>query len=151
MAAQHSQSLEAWFTNVPGLVVVGPSTPYDAKGLLTAAICHDNPVIFLETKLLYVEGGNGPLPEENYAIPIGRADVKREGTDVTVVATIAMVPRPLGSAHTARRNRCRGYQSRTLKPLDEETILNSVGKTNRVLIVHDLDTGGGASRVGHRG
>ena len=98
MAAQHSQSLEAWFTNVPGLVVVGPSTPYDAKGLLTAAIRHDNLVIFLETKLLYVEGGYGPLPEKNYAIPIGRADVKREGTDVTVVATMTMVPRALLAA-----------------------------------------------------
>ena len=145
MAAQHSQSLEAWFTNVPGLVVVGPSTPYDAKGLLTAAIRDDNPVIFLETKLLYVEGGNGPVPEENYAIPIGKAEVKREGTDVTVVATIAMVPRALSAARTLEREgiSVEVINPRTLKPLDEETILNSVRKTNRVLIVHEAWTTGG--------
>jgi 2-oxoisovalerate dehydrogenase E1 component len=145
MAAQHSQSLEAWFTHVPGLVVVGPSTPYDAKGLLTAAIRDDNPVIFLETKLLYVEGGNGPVPEESYAIPIGKADVKREGTDVTVVATMAMVPRALSAARTLEREgiSVEVIDPRTLKPLDEETILNSVEKTNRVLIVHEAWTTGG--------
>jgi len=145
MAAQHSQSLEAWFTHVPGLVVVGPSTPYDAKGLLTAAIRDDNPVIFLETKLLYVDGGNGPVPEESYAIPIGKADVKREGTDVTVVATMAMVPRALSAARTLEREgiSVEVVDPRTLKPLDEETILNSVEKTNRVLIVHEAWTTGG--------
>ena len=145
MAAQHSQSLEAWFTHVPGLVVVGPSTPYDAKGLLTAAIRDDNPVVFLETKLLYVEGGNGPVPEESYAIPIGKADVKREGTDVTVVATMAMVPRALSAARTLEREgiSVEVVDPRTLKPLDEETILNSVEKTNRVLIVHEAWTTGG--------
>ena len=130
---------------MPGLVVVGPSTPYDAKGLLTAAIRHDNPVIFLETKLLYVEGGNGSLPEENYAIPIGRADVKREGADVTVVATMTMVPRALLAARRLERDgiSVEVVDLRTLKPLDEETILNSVGKTNRVLIVHEAWTTGG--------
>jgi 2-oxoisovalerate dehydrogenase E1 component len=145
LAAQHSQSLEAWFTHVPGLVVVGPSTPYDAKGLLTAAIRDDNPVIFLETKLLYVEGGNGPVPEESYAIPIGKADVKREGTDVTVIATMAMVPRALSAARTLEREgiSVEVVDPRTLKPLDEETILNSVKKTNRVLIVHEAWTTGG--------
>ncbi|MEE2689491.1 MAG: dehydrogenase E1 component subunit alpha/beta [Pseudomonadota bacterium] len=145
MAAQHSQSLEAWFTHVPGLVVIGPSTPYDAKGLLTAAIRDDNPVIFLETKLLYVEGGNGPVPEENYAIPIGKADVKREGTDITVIATMAMVPRVLSAARTLEREgiSVEVVDPRTLKPLDEETILNSVMKTNRALIVHEAWTTGG--------
>ena len=88
LAAQHSQSLEAWFAHVPGLVVMAPSTPYDAKGLLAAAIRDDNPVIFLEHKALYAV--KGPVPAEPYAIPLGRADIKRDGTDVTVVATQAM-------------------------------------------------------------
>ena len=145
LGAQHSQSLEAWFTHVPGLVVVGPSTPYDAKGLLTAAIRDNNPVIFLETKLLYVEGGNAPVPEENYAIPIGKADLKREGTDITVVATMAMVPRALSAARILEREgiSVEVVDPRTLKPLDEETILNSVMKTNRLLIVHEAWTTGG--------
>ncbi len=90
LGAQHSQSLEAWFCHVPGLVVMAPSTPYDAKGLLTAAIRDDNPVIFLEHKLLYVQS-KGPVPAEPYAIPIGKADVKRAGGHVTVIATMAMV------------------------------------------------------------
>ena len=99
----------------------------------------DNPVIFLETKLLYVEGGNGPVPEENYAIPIGKADVKREGTDVTVVATMAMVPRALSAARTLEREgiSVEVVDPRTLKPLDEETILNSVMKTNRCVTVEE--------------
>ena len=145
LGAQHSQSLEAWFTHVPGLVVVGPSTPYDAKGLLTAAIRDNNPVIFLETKLLYVEGVNAPVPEENYAIPIGKADLKREGTDITVVATMAMVPRALSAARILEREgiSVEVVDPRTLKPLDEETILNSVMKTNRLLIVHEAWTTGG--------
>ena len=97
LAAQHSQSLEAWFAHVPGLVVVAPSSPYDAKGLLTAAIRDDNPVIFLEHKLLYL-GQSGPVPEEPYAIPLGKAAIKREGTDVTMVAT-----RPWCSRRCRRR------------------------------------------------
>ena len=145
MAAQHSQSLEAWFTHVPGLVVVGPSTPYDAKGLLVAAIRDDNPVIFLETKLLYVEGGSSPVPEDLYAIPLGKADVKREGTDVTIVATMAMVPRAMSAARVLEREgiSVEVVDPRTLKPLDEETILESVKKTNRLLIVHEAWTTGG--------
>ncbi len=96
LAAQHSQSLEAWFIHVPGLVVVAPSTPADAKGLLTSAIRDDNPVIFLEHKVLYAQ--KGPVPEASYAIPLGKADVKRAGTDVTVVATQVMVQRALAAA-----------------------------------------------------
>lgn len=144
MAAQHSQSLEAWFTHVPGLVVVAPSTPYDAKGLLVAAIRDDNPVIFLETKLSYV-GAGGPVPEELYAIPIGKADIKREGTDVTVVATMAMVPRALTAATQLAREgiSVEVVDPRTLRPLDEETILESVRKTNRLVIVHEAWTNGG--------
>ena len=144
MAAQHSQSLEAWFTHVPGLVVVAPSTPYDAKGLLVSAIRDDNPVIFLETKMLYLTS-NGPVPEELYAIPIGKADVKRQGTDVTVVATMAMVPRVLQVAQQLEREgiSVEVIDPRTLRPLDEETILNSVRKTNRLVIAHEAWQKGG--------
>ena len=144
LAAQHSQSLEAWFTHVPGLVVAAPSTPYDAKGLLVAAIRDDNPVIFLEQKLLYV-GATGPVPEELYAIPLGKADIKREGTDVTVVATSAMVQRALSAATVLEREgiSVEVVDPRTLQPLDEETILASVRKTNRLLIVHEACVRGG--------
>ena len=144
MAAQHSQSLEAWFTHVPGLVVVAPSTPYDAKGLLVSAIRDDNPVIFLETKLSYV-GAGGPVPEELYAIPIGKADVQRQGADVTVLATMAMVPRALTAATQLAREGIdvEVVDPRTLRPLDEETILESVRKTNRLVIVHEAWQKGG--------
>lgn len=149
MAAQHSQSLEAWFAHVPGLVVVAPSTPYDAKGLLVSAIRDDNPVIFLETKLSYV-GAGGPVPEELYAIPIGKADVKRTGSDVTVLATMAMVPRALTAATQLAREGIdvEVIDPRTLKPLDEEAILASVRKTNRLVVVHEAwRTGGFGAEV----
>lgn len=138
LAAQHSQSLEAWFAHVPGLVVVAPSTPYDAKGLLTAAIRDDNPVIFLEHKMLYL-GPGGPVPEENYVIPLGKADVKRQGTDVTVVATQVMVSKALSAAAVLERDgiSVEVIDPRTIRPLDHETILASVRKTHRLLIVHE--------------
>ena len=144
MAAQHSQSLEAWFTHVPGLVVVAPSGPYEAKGLLTAAIRDSNPVIFLEAKLQYLEPP-GPVPEEPYAIPIGKAAVKREGTDVTVVATMAMVPRAIAAAESLARqgHSVEVIDPRTLKPLDENTILGSVRKTRRLVIAHEACLTGG--------
>jgi len=144
LAAQHSQSLEAWFTHVPGLVVVAPSTPYDAKGLLTSAIRDDNPVIFLESKLLYL-GASGPVPEQPYAIPLGKADIKRQGSDATIVATSSMVPRALAAAELLAREgiEIEVVDPRTLKPLDEETILASVAKTNRLLIVHEAWRSGG--------
>lgn len=144
MAAQHSQSLEAWFTHVPGLVVMAPSTPYDAKGLLTAAIRDDNPVIFLESKLLYVSPG-GPVPAQQYAIPVGKGDIKRPGTDVTVVATMAMVPRALAAAQQLAREGIdvEVVDPRTLKPLDEALILDSVRRTNRLVIAHEACTHGG--------
>ena len=138
LAAQHSQSLEAWFTHVPGLVVIAPSTPYEAKGLLVAAIRDDNPVIFLEQKLLYI-GPGGPVPEELYAVPIGKGRIRREGTDVTVVATSSMVSRALGAATQLERDgiSVEVIDPRTLKPLDEDMILASVAKTNRLVIVHE--------------
>ena len=144
LAAQHSQSLEAWFTHVPGLVVVAPSTPYDAKGLLVSAIRDDNPVVFCEAKLSYM-AGKGPVPEALYAIPLGKADVKREGGDVTVVATMAMVPRALAAADTLAREgvSVEVIDPRTLRPLDEDTILRSVRKTSRALVVHEAWTTGG--------
>jgi 2-oxoisovalerate dehydrogenase E1 component len=143
LAAQHSQSLEAWFTHVPGLVVIAPSTPYDAKGLLTAAIRDDNPVIFLEHKALYPL--KGEVPEEAYAIPIGKADVKRAGRDVTVIATQAMVSRALQAAGDLEKDgvSVEVIDPRTLAPLDETTILESVGKTHRLVIAHEAVKRGG--------
>lgn len=139
LAAQHSQSLEAWFCHIPGLVVLAPSTPYDAKGLLASAIRNDNPVVFLEHKLLYVQA-TGPVPEERYLIPIGKADIKRPGHDVTVVATMAMVAPALAAARQLARDdgiEIEVIDPRSLRPLDTETILASVRKTNRCVIVHE--------------
>jgi pyruvate/2-oxoglutarate/acetoin dehydrogenase E1 component len=143
LAAQHSQSLEAWFMHVPGLVVVAPSTPYEAKGLLTAAIRDDNPVIFLEHKVLYAQ--KGAVPETPYALPLGKADVKRVGTDVTVVATQVMVQRALAAAEELARDgiSVEVIDPRTLAPLDEETILGSVAKTGRLVIAHEAVKHGG--------
>jgi len=137
LAAQHSQCLEAWFAHVPGLVVVAPSTPYDAKGLLASAIRDDNPVIFLEHKALYAV--KGPVPAEPYAIPLGKADVKREGSDVTVVATQAMVARALAAAAELEKDgvSVEVIDPRTLVPLDEATILASVRKTHRLVVAHE--------------
>jgi 2-oxoisovalerate dehydrogenase E1 component len=149
LAAQHSQSLEAWFAHIPGLVVVAPSTAYDAKGLLTAAIRDDNPVMFLEHKMLYL-GEKGPVPVGSYAIPIGKADVKRHGNDVTVVATQAMVAKVLSAAVMLEDEgiSIEVIDPRTIRPLDEETILASVRKTHRLLVVHEAcKTGGFAAEV----
>lgn len=141
MAAQHSQSLEAWFAHVPGLVVVAPSCGYDAKGLLISAIRDNNPVIFLESKLLY-QAQPDEVPEECYAIPLGRGVIRREGTDVTVVATMAMVPRAMQAARQLEREgiSVEVVDPRTLNPLDEELILSSVRKTNRLVIAHEAWT-----------
>jgi len=136
-AAQHSQCLEAWFMHIPGLKVVMPSTPYDAKGLLIASIRDDNPVVFLEHKMLY--GTEQEVPTEAYTIPLGQADIKREGRDITVVATAQMVARALSAAEklSAEKISIEVVDPRTLSPLDEETILNSIKKTHRLLIVHE--------------
>jgi pyruvate/2-oxoglutarate/acetoin dehydrogenase E1 component len=142
-AAQHSQSLENWFVHVPGLMVVMPSDPYDAKGLLLASIRDDNPVIFVEHKLLYRI--KGPVPEEPYTIPLSSAAVKREGKDLTIVATSIMVRRSLEAAKQLAGEGIgvEVVDPRTLKPLDEETIVRSVMKTGRVLIVHEACRTGG--------
>ena len=137
LAAQHSQSLEAWFAHVPGLVVVAPSSPADAKGLLAAAIRDDNPVIFLEAKSLLF--GESPVPEERYAIALGKAEIKRPGSDVTVVATQALVPAALRAAEQLQRagTSVEVIDPRTLYPLDLDTILASVAKTSRIVIAHE--------------
>ena len=136
-AAQHSQSLESWFMHVPGLKVVMPSTPADAKGLLISSIRDDNPVVFLEHKLLYTM--KGEVPEGEYTIPLGQADVKRIGKDVTVVATSRMVHFALNAAEKLSEEgiSVELVDPRTLSPLDEDTILESVKKTHRLVIVHE--------------
>jgi pyruvate/2-oxoglutarate/acetoin dehydrogenase E1 component len=142
-AAQHSQSLENWFVHVPGLKVVMPSDPYDAKGLLIASIRDDNPIIFVEHKLLYKT--KGMVPEESYTIPLGRADVKRTGRDLTIIATSIMVSRALEAARQLSKAsiEVEVVDPRTLKPLDKETIIESVIKTGKVLIVHEACKTGG--------
>lgn len=142
-AAQHSQSLEACLAHIPGLKVVQPSTPYDAKGLLIAAINDPNPVIFYEHKLLYQTTGD--VPADAYEIPLGVADVKQEGTDVTIIATGIMVQKALQAAmdYAALGVSVEVIDPRTLVPLDEVTILNSVEKTGRVIIVHEAVKRGG--------
>ncbi len=142
-AAQHSQSLEAWFINVPGIKVVAPSTPYDVKGLLISSIRDNNPVLFMEHKLLY--GTKGPVPEDLYTIPLGQAEVKREGRDLTILAYSIMVPRALEAAEqlAAESIEIEVVDPRTLKPLDKDTIVKSVAKTGRVLIAHEAPQTGG--------
>lgn len=136
-AAQHSQSLEAWMTHVPGLKVVQPSSAYDAKGLMLAAIKDDNPVLFYEHKLLY--NVKEEVPEEIYEIPLGKAEVKKQGTDITIVATSIMVQRALEAAEQLENIgiSVEVIDPRTLVPLDIETIINSVKKTSRVLVVYE--------------
>lgn len=164
-AAQHSQSLEAWFMHTPGLKVVMPSTPYDAKGLLKTAIRDDNPVIFLEHKMLYGSASPGgkaktavnslseayrPAPEEEYTVPFGVADVKRGGSDVTVVATSYMVHKSLKAAEllSAENIELEVIDPRTLVPLDRETILRSVEKTGKLIVVtEDVATCGVGAEI----
>ena len=148
MAAQHSQSLESWFVHTPGLVVVMPSTPYDAKGLLKSAIRDDNPVVFLERRLHY--GRLGPVPDEEYTVPIGLADVKRVGTDVTVVAYSGGVQLALQAGRGLAREgiEIEVIDLRTLKPLDLDAIVSSLEKTRRLVIVSEgARAGGFASEV----
>jgi acetoin:2,6-dichlorophenolindophenol oxidoreductase subunit beta len=142
-AEQHSQSLEAWFVHTPGLKVLAPSTPADAKGLLISALRDDNPVIFLEQKLLYRT--KGPVPEGDYVIPIGKAEIRRTGSDVTIISYGRMVQRCLEAAEAAA---LQGIQAevvdlRSLSPMDTECIIASAKKCGRVLIVHEACTTGG--------
>src|SRR5512134_3580335 len=136
-AAQHSQSLHAWFSHVPGLKVAIPSTPYDAKGLLKTAIRDDNPVAFFEDKMMYKL--TGPVPEGEYTIPFGRADIKRPGADITIVATSSMVQVALAAAG---RLETIGLEAevvdpRTTYPLDHETLIESARKTSRAIVIDE--------------
>jgi len=138
-AAQHSQSLEAWLVHVPGLKVVMPSTPYDAKGLMKSAIRDNNPVMYIEHKVAY--NRKGPVPEEEYLVPLGKADVKREGTDVTIIATAYMVYMALQAADELARDGISAevVDPRTLNPLDIDTLIASVRKTRRFVVVHEAN------------
>jgi len=142
-AAQHSQCLESWFVATPGIKVVAPATPYDAKGLLTASIRDNNPVLFLEHKVLYRT--KGQVPEDYYTIPLGKAEVKRQGKDLTIVTYSIMTLRALEAAEELAKEGIdvEVIDLRTLKPLDEETILNSVSKTGRVLVLYEAPKTGG--------
>jgi len=141
--SHHTQSVESWLANVPGLTIVMPSTSYDAKGLLKAAIRTPNPVVFLEHKLLYNK--KGEVPEGEYIVPIGKADIKRPGDGVTIVASGMMVDRALGAARTLAQEGVSAevIDLRSVQPLDEETILASVEKTGRIVIVHEAPVRGG--------
>jgi pyruvate/2-oxoglutarate/acetoin dehydrogenase E1 component len=136
-AAQHSQSLHAWFSHVPGLKVVLPSTPYDAKGLLKSAIRDENPVVFFEDKMMYKL--KGPVPSEEYTIPLGVADVKREGSDITLIATSSMVQVALGAAALLAEAGISAevIDPRTMWPLDEKTLIESAKKTSRVIVIDE--------------
>lgn len=152
-ASQHSQNVEAWFLNIPGLKIVAPSNPYDAKGLLKSSIEDDNLIIFLEHKLLY--STKGEVPKKDYRIPIGKSKVVRSGNDITIVTTSIMVKRSLEAAEILEKE---GMETeiidlRTIKPLDIEPIVESVKKTHRLLVVYEGCTTGGiggevVSRIG---
>lgn len=148
IASHHSQSLEAWFMHVPGLYVAVPSTPYDAKGLLKSAIRGNNPVVFCEHKLLYpVEG---EVPEEEYTVPFGVADIKREGDDATIVATLYMMHKALEAAKTLEKEgiSVEIVDPRTLTPLDKQAIIGSVKKTGRLVIMtEDCKTAGVSAEI----
>jgi acetoin:2,6-dichlorophenolindophenol oxidoreductase subunit beta len=137
-AAQHSQSLHAWPSHIPGLKVVVPSTPYDAKGLMKSAIRDDNPVVFFEDKISYTKV-KGPVPTEEYVVPLGVADVKREGRDISIIATSSMVQTALGAATMLEEVgvSVEVVDPRTTWPLDEKTLIESVKKTSRCIVMDE--------------
>ena len=137
MAATHSQAFESWYANTPGLKVVVPSNPYDAKGLLKSAIRDDDPVIFMESEQMY--GDKGEVPEGEYTLPIGVAEVKREGKDVTIVSFGKIIKEAYKAAdELAKENiSCEIIDLRTVRPMDHKTIIESVKKTNRLVILEE--------------
>lgn len=137
LAATHSQAFENWFANTPGLKVVVPSNPYDAKGLLKSAIRDDDPVIFMESEQMY--GDKGEVPEGEYTIPLGVAEVKRQGTDVTIVSFGKIIKEAYKAADVLEKEgiSCEIIDLRTVRPLDKETILKSVKKTNRLVVLEE--------------
>jgi pyruvate dehydrogenase E1 component beta subunit len=151
LAATHSQSFEAMYANIPGLKVISPSNPYDAKGLLKAAIRDNDPVLFMESERMY--GDKGEIPDGEYLLPIGVADVKREGTDVTIVSFNKMMKVALGAAEELAKEGISAevIDLRTIRPLDHATILRSVKKTNRLVVVDEnWPFGSVASEVAYR-
>ena len=137
LAATHSQAFESWFANTPGLKVIVPSNPYDAKGLLKAAIRDDDPVIFMESEQMY--GDKGEVPDGEYVLPIGVADIKREGTDVTIVSFGKIIKEAYKAADELEKEgiSCEIIDIRTVRPLDYETIFESVKKTNRLVVIEE--------------
>lgn len=137
LAAQHSQSFESFYANIPGLLVVMPATPYDAKGLLKSAIRDDNPVVFMESEAMY--SVKGPVPEGEYTIPLGVADIKKEGDDVSIITWSKSVPICLEAAKQLANDGINAevVDLRSLRPLDKDAVLNSVKKTNRAVIVQE--------------
>jgi len=137
LGAQHSQVFESWYANVPGLKVVSPSNPYDAKGLLKSAIRDEDPVIFMESEQMY--GDKGEVPEEEYLIPIGKADIKRPGTQVTLVSYNKMMKVTLAAAEALAQEGIDAevIDLRSIRPLDHETLLQSVRKTNRMVVIDE--------------
>lgn len=151
LGAQHSQVFESWYANVPGLKVISPSNPYDAKGLLKAAIRDNDPVIFMESEQMY--GDKGEVPEGEYLVPIGVADVKREGTDITLVSYNKMMKVALASAEALATEGISAevIDLRTIRPLDHATIINSVKKTNRLVVIDESwPYGGVSSEIAYR-
>ncbi len=148
LAATHSQSLEGWYAQVPGLKVVTPATPYDARGLLKSAFKDNNPVMFIEHSLLY--GLTGPVPEEGYTVPIGSADIKREGKDVTIIAYLRMVHVALEAAEALAGDGIDAevVDLRSLRPLDMDTVVQSVRRTHKAVMVEEgWKTGGFGAEV----
>tara|TARA_B100001113_G_scaffold73638_1_gene57170 strand:- start:51 stop:1028 length:978 start_codon:yes stop_codon:yes gene_type:complete len=137
LAATHSQAFENWFANTPGLKVIVPSNPYDAKGLLKSAIRDDDPVIFMESEQMY--GDKGEVPDGEYTIPIGVADIKREGSDVTIVSFGKIIKEAYKAADELEKENisCEIIDLRTVRPMDHETILKSVKKTNRLVVLEE--------------
>jgi len=137
LAATHSQAFESWYANCPGLKVIVPSNPYDAKGLLKAAIRDDDPVIFMESEQMY--GDKGEVPEGEYVLPIGVAEIKREGTDVTIVSFGKIIKEAYKAADELEKNgiSCEIIDLRTVRPLDIDAIITSVKKTNRLVILEE--------------
>ena len=145
LGAQHSQMFENWYANVPGLKVISPSNPYDAKGLLKSAIIDNDPVIFMESEVMYSEMGE--VPEEEYYIPIGKADVKKQGTDVTIVSFNKMMKVAFKAAEELEKDNISAevIDLRTIRPLDIKTIVESVKKTNRIVVIDESWPYGGIS------
>ena len=149
LGAHHSQSMESWLIHIPGIKVVMPATPYDAKGLLKSSIRENDPIVFVEHKMLY--NTKGEVPEEEYLIPVGPADIKREGKDITILSYSRMLLLSLEAANILEKEgiSTEVIDLRTLLPLDIETIVKSVKKTNKVVIVEeDCKTGGTGAEIG---